>query len=66
MKKYKFKDYVEAIMQCWLYIIYLLLIVLFFGGIFAYNYWLADGDIKCMLAQDTATCAAIKANGKKE
>lgn len=58
-KKYKLKDYIEAIMMCWEYFLYILIIIGFIYAFFAYRYWLGGNNIKCMLAQDPAVCGAI-------
>lgn len=56
------KDYLHAI---WTAISYGFAIAVLGGCIIGGLYWLADGDIKCMLAQDPPTCAAIKNKGVK-
>ena len=60
--KHKVKDYIKAFLHCWEQLLYIFLIVCFMWAVFEYRVWLADGDFKCALAQDPATCAAAKSN----
>ena len=51
------KKYLYAI---WTAVSYGFVIAVIASCIFGGLYWLADGDVKCMLAKDPATCAAVK------
>lgn len=62
INKYTLKDYIKAILSCWPAFLELLFVILIFCAILGFNYWLAGGDIKCTLAQDSATCGAILRN----
>lgn len=39
---------------------YAFVIVCVFWLLFGWRLWLADGDVKCMFANDPAVCAAVK------
>ena len=39
---------------------YALVVVIVFFLLFSWRAWLADGDVKCMFANDPAVCAAVK------
>lgn len=56
----KMKKYLYAL---WTAVSYGFAIAVIASCIFGGLYWLADGDVKCMLAADPATCAAIKSKG---
>lgn len=54
------KKYLRAL---WTAVSYVFVIAVLSACILGGLYWLADGDVKCMLAKDPATCAAVKNKG---
>lgn len=62
MKQIKrfFKDLWLVFTALWQMAAYAFAIVCVFWLLFGWRSWLADGDIKCMFANDPAVCAAVK------
>lgn len=55
-----FKDLITIFKVLWEMAAYVLVVVVVFFLLFGWRSWLADGDVKCMFANDPAVCAAVK------
>lgn len=55
-----FKDLWVIFKVLWELVAYAFVIVCVFWLLFSWRWWLADGDVKCMFANDPAVCAAVK------
>lgn len=55
-----FKDLWVVFKAFWEMAAYVFVIVCVFWLLFGWRVWLADGDVKCMFANDPAVCSAVK------
>lgn len=55
-----FRDLITIFKALWEMAAYAFVVVFVFFLLFGWRSWLADGDVKCMFANDPAVCAAVK------